>query len=91
MNKSELKAAVVAATEVEKDTVSTVVDSTFDTIVSEVAGGNDVNIAGFGNFSRKERSERKGRNPQTGEEIIIAASKAVGFKPLKVFKDAVNK
>ena len=52
--------------------------------------GDRVSLSGFGTFERRERAARTGRNPQTGEELQVAASKAPAFKPAKAFKDAVN-
>lgn len=62
----------------------------FETIQKEVAAGNKVTITGFGTFQTSERQEREGRNPQTGESIIIPARKSVKFSAGKYFKDAVN-
>ena len=61
-----------------------------DTIMKEVSAGNVVTIKGFGIFKVVEVAERKGRNPQTGDEITIPAHKKIVFKPSKQFKDAVN-
>ena len=61
-----------------------------DTIMEEVKAGNVVTIQGFGTFKTVAVAERKGRNPQTGDEITIPAHKKVVFKPSKQFKDAVN-
>jgi len=52
--------------------------------------GEDVAIAGFGSFTIRDRKERQGRNPATGETMTIKASKAVGFKAAKALKEAVN-
>ncbi|MBH9787557.1 HU family DNA-binding protein, partial [Clostridioides difficile] len=54
------------------------------------AKGDKVQLIGFGNFEVRERAARKGRNPQTGKEIEIAASKVPAFKPGKALKDAVK-
>ncbi len=64
-----------------------IVDTVFDTVANDLAGGHAVQLAGFGTFAVKERAERPGRNPQTGKEITIAASKTVGFKPAKRLKE----
>ncbi len=65
------------------------VDSVFDTILDALKNGDKIQLIGFGNFEVRERSARKGRNPQTGEEIEIPASKVPAFKPGKALKDAV--
>lgn len=62
----------------------------FDTIKTEVAAGNKVDIAGFGSFQAVDREARTARNPKTGETIQVAAKKAVKFKVSKTFKDALN-
>ncbi len=66
------------------------VESVFDFITSTLAGGDRVQIPGFGSFSVSERAARKGRNPQTGKEITIPASKGARFKAGKGLKEAIN-
>lgn len=90
MNKKELIKAVVEDTEFPKKDVTTVVDAVFDKITEALKNGDKVKLSGFGNFEVRERAARKGRNPQTGEEIEIPASKAPAFKPAKSLRDAVK-
>ena len=90
MNKSDLVMKVSDQTALPKNTAEVAVNSVFDAISSAMQGGDAVSIAGFGTFSVKDRSARKGRNPRTGEEITIAASKQPAFKAGKALKDAVN-
>lgn len=90
MNKSELITAVAEASELSKKDATKAVDAVFETIQNALAGGDRVQLIGFGNFEVRERAARKGRNPQTGEEIEIAASKVPAFKPGKALKDAVK-
>lgn len=59
------------------------VDAVFDSILEALKQGDKVQLIGFGNFEVRERAARKGRNPQTGEEIEIAASKVPAFKLVK--------
>jgi len=66
------------------------VETVFSTITDALKEGGKVQLIGFGNFEVRERSARKGRNPQTGAEIDIPASKVPAFKPGKALKDAVN-
>jgi len=61
-----------------------------DSVVDALKSGDKVTIVGFGTFSVSERKARKGRNPQTGEEINIPAKKAPKFVPGKLFKDSVK-
>ncbi|MFS1519592.1 HU family DNA-binding protein [Bacillus sp. SCS-151] len=90
MNKTELVSAVASKAELSKKDSSVAVDAVFKTIQESLAKGDKVSILGFGNFEVRERSARKGRNPQTGEEIDIAASKAPAFKSGKELKEAVK-
>lgn len=66
------------------------VDAVLDTITESLKAGEKVQLIGFGNFEVRDRAARKGRNPQTGEEIQIAASKVPAFKPGKALKDLVQ-
>lgn len=67
------------------------VDYIFNQISEFLAEGEKVQLIGFGNFEVRERAERKGRNPQTGESIMIEAKKAPVFKSGTVLKELVNK
>ena len=91
MNKTELIAAIAAKTgETKKDAEATL--NAFVNVVSEtLAKGDKVQLVGFGSFEVRKRAARKGRNPQTKEEIKIPASKAPLFKAGKALKDLVNK
>lgn len=90
MNKTELINSVAEATQLSKKDATKAVDSVFESITDSLKQGNKVQLIGFGNFEVRERSARKGRNPQTGEEIEIAASKVPAFKPGKALKEAVK-
>lgn len=90
MNKTELVNSVAEATELSKKDAAKAVEAVFESIQTALAGGEKVQLIGFGNFEVRERAARKGRNPQTGKEIDIAASKVPAFKPGKALKDAVK-
>ncbi|MDQ0256679.1 DNA-binding protein HU-beta [Evansella vedderi] len=90
MNKTELVAEVTEKTELTKKDATAVVDALIESITDSLKKGESVQLIGFGNFEVRERAARKGRNPQTGEEIEIAASKVPAFKPGKSLKDAVK-
>ena len=90
MNKNELIHRVAEASELTKKDATKAVDAVFDNILEALKRGDNVQLIGFGNFEIRERSARKGRNPQTGDEIEIAASKVPAFKPGKQLKDAVK-
>ena len=73
-----------------KKDATAAVDAVFASIQETLAKGEKVQLIGFGNFEVRSRAARKGRNPQTGEEIEIAASKIPAFKPGKALKDAIK-
>ena len=74
-----------------KSVRKTILSATIETIETTVKKGEKVTLVGFGTFERRERAARKGRNPQTGKEIKIAAKKVPAFSAGKKFKDAVAK
>ncbi len=90
MNKTELINAVAEKSNLSKKDATSAVDAVFEAITDSLQNGDKVQLIGFGNFEVRERAARKGRNPQTGEEIEIAASKIPAFKPGKALKDAVK-
>ena len=90
MNKTELINAVAEASELSKKDAGKAVDAVFETISNALKNGDKVQLIGFGNFEVRERAARKGRNPQTGEEIEIAASKIPAFSAGKALKEAVK-
>lgn len=90
MNKAELISAVAEKSELTKKDAEKAVNA-FISVVSEALAANEkVQLVGFGTFEVRERAERKGRNPQTREEIVIPASKAPVFKAGKALKEAVQ-
>ncbi|HSP22192.1 HU family DNA-binding protein [Planococcus sp. FY231025] len=90
MNKTELVNSVAEAAELSRKDAAKAVDAAFEAIQEALTKGDKVQLIGFGNFEVRERAARKGRNPQTGAEIEIAASKVPAFKPGKALKDAVK-
>lgn len=90
MNKTELINAVAENTGLSKKDASAAVVAVFDEITKAMSKGEKVQILGFGNFEVRERSARQGRNPQTGEVVEIAATKAPAFKAGKALKEAVK-
>ena len=88
--KAELVDRVAKKTQLTKKDVSAAVDALFETIQEALQAGEKVQVIGFGNFEVRERAARKGRNPQSGEEIQIEASKVPAFKAGKALKDAVK-
>ncbi|MFC4735904.1 HU family DNA-binding protein [Bacillus daqingensis] len=90
MNKTELINAVAEKADLSKKDATGAVDAVFDIITGALEKQEKVQLIGFGNFEVRERAARKGRNPQTGEEIEIPASNVPAFKPGKALKDAVK-
>lgn len=90
MNKTDLVKAVAAQSELSQKDAGKAVDALFSTITETLAKEEKIQILGFGTLEVRERAARKGRNPQTGEEIEIAASKIPAFKPGKELKDSVK-
>ena len=80
MNKAELVDAIAAGSGISKADSKRALDAFIDATASALKSGGRVSLVGFGSFSVSERAERKGRNPQTGAEITIAAKKVVKFK-----------
>ena len=89
-NKQDLIAKVAETAELSKKQATLVVNTVFETISESLSNGEKVQIIGFGSFDVRERAERKGRNPQTGAELVIPASKVPGFKAGKALKETVK-
>ena len=91
MNKAELVAALAAKTGDTKKAAEASVDAFVSVVKETLKKGDKVQLVGFGSFEVRKRAARKGRNPQTKEEIKIPASKAPVFKAGKQLKELVNK
>ena len=91
MNKVELVASVAEKSGLSKKDAEKAVAAVLESVVGAVVKGDKVQLVGFGTFEVRARGARKGKNPRTGEEITIAASKQPVFKAGKAFKDAVAK
>ena len=91
MNKNELVEAIALSTEITKTDVDKVVTSLTEVITDELEKGDSVSLKGFGTFEVRSCSERTGRNPRTGETLVIPASKVPAFKVSSALKKAVNK
>jgi len=90
MNKAELVSAVASRSSLSKADAASAVEALVDTVVEQVSSGEKVALSGLGTFESRETAARTGRNPQTGEELQIPASKSPKFKAAKGFKDAVK-
>ena len=91
MNKSDLVAAMAAKTGDTKKSAEETLNAFVDVVTAALVKGEKVQLVGFGTFETRERAARTGRNPQTNEEIKIAASTVPAFKAGKALKDKVNK
>lgn len=91
MNKTELVASVAEKAGMTKKDAEKAVSAVLDSVQQALANNDKVQLIGFGTFETRERAARTGRNPQTGKEINIAASKSPVFKAGKALKDAINK
>ncbi len=90
MNKAELITAMAAKAELSKKDVEASLKAFIDVVTDELKKGEKIQLVGFGTFETSERAAREGRNPQTGEPMPIAASKAPKFKAGKALKDSIN-
>ncbi|HOP41450.1 MAG TPA: integration host factor subunit alpha [Geobacteraceae bacterium] len=90
MTKSDMVEKIYEKIGFSKKESAELVEMVFDIIKSTLETGEKIKIAGFGNFVVKEKADRRGRNPQTGEEIIISARKILTFKPSQVLKASIN-
>jgi len=90
MNKAELIESIANSADLSKASAGRALDAAIEAITKALKKGDTITLVGFGTFSVRNRAARMGRNPRTGEEIKIKASKVPGFKPGKALKDAIN-
>lgn len=90
MNKSELVVAMAEKAELSKKDAEAALKAFTEVVAEELKKGERIQLVGFGTFEVSERAARTGRNPQTGAEMTIPASKAPKFKAGKALKDSVN-
>ena len=91
MNKSEFVAKLAADTDLKKSDAEKFLDAFIANVKEVISSGDKLQLVGFGTFEAKEREERTGVNPATGEKITIPACKVPSFKPGKGLKDELNK
>ncbi|MEI8356849.1 MAG: integration host factor subunit alpha [Deltaproteobacteria bacterium] len=90
MTKADMVEKIYEKIGFSKKESAELVETVFDIIKTTLEQGEKIKIAGFGNFIIKEKADRRGRNPQTGDEITISARKILTFKPSQVLKAAIN-
>lgn len=89
MNKGELVDKVAEKANVPKKQADAVLTAAIDSIMEAVSSGDKVTLVGFGSFEPRERKEREGRNPKTGETMVIPATTTPAFSAGKLFKEKV--
>ena len=90
MNKTELIDKIAAGAEITKAQAKAALEATTNALKEALIAGDKIQLVGFGTFEVSERAAREGRNPATGESMVIKASKAPKFKAGKALKDLVN-
>ena len=90
MNRMELVAAIAEKTELSKKDAEKALKAFTDVVAEELKKGEKIQLVGFGTFEVSERAAREGRNPRTGETMVIEGSKTPKFKAGKALKDLVN-
>ncbi len=91
MTKVDIVERISNSTNISKKDAAHLLEEVFSIMKSTLETGENVKLAGFGNFEIKQKKDRKGRNPQTGEEMTITARKILTFKPSAILKTAINK
>lgn len=90
MTKADMVEMIHSNIGLTKKDIAKVVDEVFEMIKDDILNKKNVKISGFGNFEVKKRGRRIGRNPKTGEEIVIEPRTVVVFRPSQLFKDEMN-
>jgi integration host factor subunit alpha len=91
MTKADIVEKIQTATGFTKKDSAEIIEAVFSIMKSTLESGEKMKIAGFGNFEVKQKNDRMGRNPQTGEAITIAARQVLTFRPSTLLKQAINK
>lgn len=91
MTKADIVEKIHASTGLSKKDSAAMMESVFAIMKEALEAGEPIKVSGFGNFEVKQKADRKGRNPQTGETITIEARKVLTFKPSTLLRQAVNK
>ncbi len=91
MTKADIVEKIHTATSLSKKDSAAMMESVFAIMKESLEAGETIKISGFGSFTVTQKNARRGRNPQTGEAILIEARKVLTFKPSSVLRDAINK
>ena len=90
MTKAEIVEKIMAGTGLAKKDSAEMMETVFSIMKSTLEQGENLKLAGFGNFQVKQKNDRRGRNPQTGESITISSRRVVTFKPSAILREAIN-
>ena len=90
MTKAEIVEKIMAGTGLAKKDSAEMMETVFSIMKSTLEQGENLKLAGFGNFQVKQKNDRRGRNPQTGETITISSRRVVTFKPSAILREAIN-
>ncbi len=90
MTKADIVETIYEKVGLSKRESARIVDMIFDIIKGKLENGENVKISGFGSFAVRDKNARRGRNPQTGEEITISARRVLSFKPSNVLRNNIN-
>lgn len=90
MTKADIAEKIQATTGITKKESAEIIEAVFSIMKTTLESGENLKISGFGNFVVKQKNDRRGRNPQTGEAITIEARRILTFKPSNVLKSAIN-
>jgi len=90
MTKADIVEKIMAGTGLAKRDSAEMVETVFSIMKSTLEQGENLKLAGFGNFQVKQKNDRRGRNPQTGETITISSRRVVTFKPSALLRQAIN-
>lgn len=91
MTKADIAERIQGSTGLTKKESAELMEAVFSIMKTTLEAGENLKISGFGNFEVKKKADRRGRNPQTGETITIAARQVLAFKPSAILKATINK
>ena len=91
MTKADIVEKVCETNGFSKKESAQILEQVFDILKTTLEGGDNIKIPGFGSFTVRAKADRLGRNPQTGEEIMIKSRKVISFKPSAILREAVNR
>ena len=90
MTKAEIAERITTRTRLTKKESTEILEAVFSIMKCTLESGESLKISGFGTFEVKQKADRRGRNPQTGEEIAITARRVLAFKPSAMLKQGIN-